>query len=114
MSPEASMGRDQLRHRRNEHTLEGLARTYDRQAQGALAGSDGVVARDEISRFAKRMSSALETERDDLLDNLMHAIRLRRGAFFDEVPEEQRERRAFALALVKQYELEKQYKKSLQ
>gem|GEM_PF-4671029 len=103
-TPEGRMGREQVRRRENENTMEELAKGYSKQAEEILSGKDALTVRDEISRFAKKISSSQGPEQYEYLHTLNKALSLRRSSFFDEIPEDEHERAAFALALVKQYE----------
>jgi hypothetical protein len=98
------MGKEQLRRRGTENTLEELAQGYSRQAADVLSGKDSVVARDEISRFAKKISSEQGPDQYEYLQNLVSALVSRRSSFFGEIPDDEHERAAFALELVRQYE----------
>ena len=101
---EGKIGQEQLRRRSSEHTLEELAQTYARPAQEILSGKDAIVARDEISRFAKKISSLQGPDQYEQLGRLVSALASRRESFFDEIPDDEHERAAFALELVRQYE----------
>jgi hypothetical protein len=101
---ERKLGNEQLRRRSEGETLEELAGSYERQAQEVLSGDDAVTARDEISRFAKKISSETGHEQFEYLNLLVHALYMRRPGIFAIIPEDEHERGAFALALVRGYE----------
>jgi hypothetical protein len=101
---EGQMGKEQLRRRSEGETLEELAGSYAGQAQEILSGADSITARDEISRFAKKISSETGPEQFEYLSLLVHALNMRRPGIFATIPDDEHERGAFALALVRGYE----------
>lgn len=103
-TPEGVVGREQLRRRGNENTMEELADGYTRQAKEILSGKDAMIARDEVSRFAKKISSEQGPQQYEYLKDLVGALSRRKSSFFDEVPDDEHERAAFGLALVRAYE----------
>lgn len=103
-TPEGQLGREQLRRRSAERTLQELANGYERQANDVLSGQEGDAARDEVARFAKKITATEGPEQYEHLDKLIRALNLRKPAIFSEIPDDPHERSAFALALVRRYE----------
>ena len=100
---EAKLGRREGDRRAETMTLEEVAHTYDKQAEKALSERDGAAIKDEISRFAKEIKINTGPEQYAELEKLVHALHLRKPLFFSTIDDEY-ERAAFALSLVKRYE----------
>src|SRR3989338_8811642 len=103
-TPEGLAAQNQLRERRETRTLVELADDYTQQANEILSGSDATSVRDEIARFAKKISASEGTDQYEALGRLVHALSLRKPGVFEIVPSDQHERAAFAMALVRSYQ----------
>jgi len=102
-TPEGELASKQLRDRSDFNSLEGAAFTYERQAEQVLAGPYGVSARDEISRFAKKILDTEGPAQYEEIEKLVNAINIRKPGIFEDIPSEQHEKAVFALALVRAY-----------
>jgi hypothetical protein len=105
-SAESKHGHAEAHRRAETNTLEELAegKEYSRQAEAILSGPDGNAARDEISRFAAKISSSTGPEQYEQLGKLAHALNLRRKTILDRAADDEHERAAFVLALVNNYQ----------
>lgn len=103
-TPEGELAHKQSRDRHDMNSLEGAARPYARQAEQTLAGEMGVAAKDEISRFAKKILGTDGVDQLEELEKLVQALDIRKRAIFADIPDEKQEKMVFALALVRAYE----------
>lgn len=104
LDPERQMAQAESRDRADLNSLEASSADYARNAQQIMEGQYGVAARDEIGRYAKKIHSSTGPEQVDELEKLIHALNVRKPAIFETVPNDEHERRAFALALVHAHE----------
>ncbi len=97
---EARLARQQIIDRKENKSLKELARDYTRHAQAVLAGEYGVMVRGEIARFAGKVTESRDMEQYEHLNGLVRALRSLKPGIFADVPEDESEQAAFALALV--------------
>jgi len=103
LNPEAQLARAESRDR-DLDPLSKLAASYERQAQKVMAGLDGASAHDEVARFAQKINDSTDLNQAEALERLVRALVLRKRSIFDVIPDDDRERLAFALALVRAHE----------
>jgi hypothetical protein len=103
-TPEENMGRQELHRRGKDLTLAEIGNTYARSAGEVLSKDDKGIVRSEISRFSEKILSQQGFEQQEQLQYLISALIQRKASVFDEVADDEHERAAFALELVRQYE----------
>lgn len=103
-TPEGNMGRQELYRRGKDLTLQEIGSTYARSASEVLSSDDKGIVRGEVSRFSKKILSLQGVDQHEQLQNLISALAQRKESVFDEIPDDEHERAAFALELVRQYE----------
>ncbi len=103
-TPEAKIIHAQDHDRQDLNSLEAAAKGYARQAREVFLGKDGVAAHDEVARFSQKIASSTGPEQYDVLQSLVRALNLRKPSILSEVPDDEYDRAAFALALVQTHE----------
>lgn len=101
MNPEERMQRNQSRESAKK-TLRDFSHQFDDAATKVLHGPQGDAIRDEVSRFADKITKATEgLEEQELLARLESALIRRNLDAFSEIGDDQRERQAFLYSLAR-------------
>lgn len=102
-SPEGRMAHEELQNRKEEG-IDKLAAGYFAQAEAILSSKNSSVVYEELSRFCDKILIAREgVEQDDAVKQFENALRLRKNNAFENIPDDEQERSAFAIALCRAY-----------